>query len=982
MATPSTLSLSRLRGSSFARILRVTALACGVIGSLLAAEPARKSFDVPAEAADKSLKRFSEQAGLEVVFPSELTRGVRTQPVKGTMTAREALDTMLGTTGLVAIRDEQTGAFTISRTTAPNAPRAAQTTPSDRPLPVPAPAFAPGLIPEDKAAPAARTEDETVVLSPFQVDARNDRGWLAANSLSASRTNIEISKLPFGMSVLTSEFLNDLGVTDAVEAITRYTPGVTVGQFNELIVRGMPTRGFTFRDGMRSYTQRWSPGIDRVEVLRGPSGLLYGQTGPGGIVNFITKKPTFSNSVFAKATAGSFGLYRGDIDLNVAPTGALKNKVGLRVNAAYEDTEGWQDKFYRKSDTIDAILSVRPFGDRVRLDLSYSRLHEDMFPSTGVLIAGTTTGLQGGPYDWGINFIRPSVVVNAPKEWNLFGQGSGWDLTLKYFTADLSVKVLDNLTFRAVHRKHDEDRRAAFVGPSAGFNQSRTPYDATTRTGLVPAISAVGNGKPLINVGSTQSVTISPQSRENPVEQYSLLWTPSLLGTKHKILAGWDTDKSYNQQTNFNPRVSAGGANISLPGSTDIYRDYSSTTLPWDSKQNFLVSFAEASGNPLYSLGVGASSSSVETTAYYVADVISAFHDDLTVLLGARRGDFSTTGLTGAGTPVLQPGGKTVSEASITSIQGGVSYRINGLVTPYYSYSESAFPITDVNPDGRVFDPQVGKGHDLGVKVSLLNGALQSSFGVFQTEFNGSLTADPRDDPTRTDDPFQGYRIQVNSRKTKGSELDFLYQTSDLAWQVYAGISVYDSANEDPGFLSGREAAMVSTPPGTFNPAAAGITPVVVNGVNYFPVSFNGQTFLVTSGGVPTGAQSVPEHVRSYVRDVTYTQEAFVKEKYSTYVKYTFRKGGLKGLSTRLGYTYTGIRTNVQSFGSRFYSLPGFGLIDAGVSYGSRLGGGWWTIDLTVTNLTDKGYINTTNGAGFINWGSPRDVRVSSSFRF
>jgi iron complex outermembrane recepter protein len=835
---------------------------------------------------------------------------------------------------------------------------------------------------DSQRTPTPATADEVIVLSPFQVDARNDRGWLAANSLSASRTNVEIAKLPFGMSVLTSEFLNDLGVTDAVEAITRYTPGVTVGQFNELIIRGLPTRGFTFRDGMRTYTQRWSPGIDRIEVLRGPAGLLYGQTGPGGIVNYITKKPTFSNSFFAKATAGSFSLLRGDIDVNIAAPGDLRSKVGLRVNAAYEDTDGWQDRFYRKSDTVDAILSLQPFGDRVRLDLSYSRLHEDMFPSTGILISGTTTALQGGPYDWGINFIRPGVVVNAPREWNLFGKGSGWDLTLEYLTADLSVKVLDNLTFRAVYREHDEKRRSAFVGPSAGFNQSRTPYDAATRTGLLPAISAVGNGKPLINVGSTTGVTISPQSRKNPYEQYSLLWTPELLGTKHKVLAGYDTDESFNQQTNFNPRVSAGGANLSLPGSADIFRDYSSSSLPWDSSGNFLVSFAEASGNPMYSLGVGASSSKVESTSYYVADVITAFEDDLTVLVGARRGEFATTGLSGAGTPVLQPGGKSVSEASITTVQGGISYRIRGAVTPYYSYSESAFPITDVNPDGRVFDPQVGEGHDLGVKVSLLRGALQASIGVFQTDFNGTLIADPRDDPTRTDDPFQGYRIQVNSRTTKGSELDFLYQTNDLAWQFYAGISLYDSTNEDPGFLSGRESAMVSTPPGTFNPAAAGITPVTVNGANYYPVTFNGQTFLVTGGGVPVGAQSVPEHLRSYVREVTYTQEAFVKEKYSTYVKYTVRGGSLKGLSGRLGYTYSGLRHNVQSFGSRFYSLPGFGLVDAGISYGRRFGRAWWTLDLSVTNLTDKVYINTTNGAGYINWGSPRDLRVGSSIKF
>lgn len=74
----------------------------------------KKSFDLPADAADKAIKRFSEQTGLEVFYPSSAAKGRRTQPVKGEMTDRQALDVMLTGTGLSVIQDKKTGAFTVS----------------------------------------------------------------------------------------------------------------------------------------------------------------------------------------------------------------------------------------------------------------------------------------------------------------------------------------------------------------------------------------------------------------------------------------------------------------------------------------------------------------------------------------------------------------------------------------------------------------------------------------------------------------------------------------------------------------------------------------------------------------------------------------------------------------------------------------------------------------------------------------------------
>src|SRR5690606_35856035 len=104
------------------------------LSALAAAEAARRPFDLPAEDAARSLKRFSLQSGADVVFASGLVTGVKTRAVKGGRTPREALPARLAATQLVATQDAATGAFMINRVHDPNGARAAQAPSSgDRP---------------------------------------------------------------------------------------------------------------------------------------------------------------------------------------------------------------------------------------------------------------------------------------------------------------------------------------------------------------------------------------------------------------------------------------------------------------------------------------------------------------------------------------------------------------------------------------------------------------------------------------------------------------------------------------------------------------------------------------------------------------------------------------------------------------------------------------------------------------------------------
>jgi iron complex outermembrane receptor protein len=102
------------------RIGRLVVVALWLAGgfSADAAEGRRKSYALPADEASRSLNQFATQSGEQVIFLLNQVRGVRTNPVNGNFTAREAIERLVADTALRVIADPQTGAFMIQRAAA------------------------------------------------------------------------------------------------------------------------------------------------------------------------------------------------------------------------------------------------------------------------------------------------------------------------------------------------------------------------------------------------------------------------------------------------------------------------------------------------------------------------------------------------------------------------------------------------------------------------------------------------------------------------------------------------------------------------------------------------------------------------------------------------------------------------------------------------------------------------------------------------
>lgn len=180
-----------------------------------------------------------------------------------------------------------------------------------------------------QTAPAAKPDDvkkldETVELSPFVVSTKKDRGYAATNAISGSRVDSAIKDLPIPMQVITSEFIKDVGATDLRKSLS-YASSISLQTQNDLensggiggIQKGaygpggvnnaegitsnisgvqLKIRGFITNNVLRDGFLRGSPSdavsIDRIEVVQGPNALLYGTGNFGGVVDYLTRRPS------------------------------------------------------------------------------------------------------------------------------------------------------------------------------------------------------------------------------------------------------------------------------------------------------------------------------------------------------------------------------------------------------------------------------------------------------------------------------------------------------------------------------------------------------------------------------------------------------------------------------------------------------------------------------------------------------------------
>lgn len=260
----------------------------------------------------------------------------------------------------------------------------------------------------------------------------------------AAKTTLDV---PQTVNVFDQKLIERTGATRLGDVL-RLAPGATTNG-SELDAFGdrYLMRGFEADrtiNGIRTDRMnhaRDAVNVERVEILKGPASVLYGQLQPGAVVNVVTKEPLRDFALQATGEAGRFNFYRGSVDLSVPLT--EDGSLAARLIGAYENADSFIDFWNKDHRFFAPSISFRPDDDtKIIIDGLYSRDKWSAF-FNGVPAEGTVLPNPNGPLPRNRHIADPSFdgtmrrsnEINARLERNL--------------TADIAVRLAASWSDRA-----------------------------------------------------------------------------------------------------------------------------------------------------------------------------------------------------------------------------------------------------------------------------------------------------------------------------------------------------------------------------------------------------------------------------------------------------------------------------------------------------------------------------------------------------
>jgi hypothetical protein len=297
---------------------------------------------------------------------------------------------------------------------------------------------------------AGEENEELVVLSPFEVSAEEDRGYSAATTLAGNRLNTELRDIGNAVTVITAQFLNDIGATNN-ETLLQYTAGTEVGSIrgnfaglgdgallNEADRFTRPNqntrvRGLAAADNTRDYFLSEIPwdsyNVDRVDLQRGPNSILFGLGSPAGLLNVGLKQAAFRDSNEVGVRVDNWGTLRLTASINKV---IIPKELAIRIDTLYNKEKFQQKPAYSDDRRTYAALRYEPGflkkgSARTIFKASFEngniasnrpRSLPPLDRITPWFYSGTYTGSYKGTGTAIINGVSTPVVNGAPRTYN------------------------------------------------------------------------------------------------------------------------------------------------------------------------------------------------------------------------------------------------------------------------------------------------------------------------------------------------------------------------------------------------------------------------------------------------------------------------------------------------------------------------------------------------------------------------------------
>ncbi|WP_421998821.1 TonB-dependent receptor [Reyranella sp.] len=604
----------------------------------------------------------------------------------------------------------------------------------------PEPAPPPGTNPAPASGAPATMQPVTVTGSRPSEDFQVTRGSLmrlgAENLMDVPQTVVVIDKA----------LMQSQGVTTLENAV-RNVPGVTIGSAeggtigNNINLNGFSARTDIYLDGMRDRGQYYRDvfALEAVEVLMGPSSMLFGRGSTGGVINQVVKKPGLKQATELSVQATTNGLVRTTADVNVP----FEETNAARVNAMFQTG---------KASTID-MTNVFDFG---------------MAPSVKLGI-GTPTQItlsailqhRKDQVNYGVPPIN-GYPINVPRN---TAYGFSDDYTEQDSVAlnsTIDHKVNDSLSFR---------NQTEFVWVNTQVRETSGAFVGTLSPAGAFVQASAGPGNTPYTAAPLSSLYIRQISRDRNINDYTLENQTEMLAKfatgpiGHVLLGG--IDLNYEAYTN---------KAASRTGTCNGF------ALPAGSIGCTPAGFTVGGGTPgnVPSVPGNYASSQAWGAGFYANDTITAM--PWLKFVGGVRWDIYKAQIGNSVNSVNTPGNRTVPYYSqtdtFTSVRAGVIFEPTKEQSYYFSYSTSFNPsleqLTSTTGDQQL-PPESNEGFEVGAKYDLLNGNLSLNGALFQITKYNQRTANPDGTYTPTGTVrVQGARIGAVGRITP-------------EWQIYGG---------------------------------------------------------------------------------------------------------------------------------------------------------------------------------------------------
>ncbi len=303
-----------------------------------------------------------------------------------------------------------------------------------------------GFAQQRPAAATSADNGETVHLNAFTVTTDKDTGYIAADVISAGRLSTNLLKTPADITVLTRDFMDDVGAVDLNEAARWLTSSdvsfpVDRDYGTTVSFRGLPSSGNTRNYFKQAYTVEGYI-MERLEGSRGPNSILYGDSLIGGQVNAITKRASFNRDFLNfKSTFDSEGSVYLYLDVNRK----LTDTLAVRLNSQFQEAHSWQDNYFDNRYAGDLTFTYRPWR-RAEIRFEAEQGFSSRMTRADYLVdqasnwdgvTGVSAPLTGNLAGAGINRVTTTnryVYINGLGiiDFQNWGESSGSGLTILY----------------------------------------------------------------------------------------------------------------------------------------------------------------------------------------------------------------------------------------------------------------------------------------------------------------------------------------------------------------------------------------------------------------------------------------------------------------------------------------------------------------------------------------------------------------------